>query len=61
MEVERGDVARAAVFVGGEGVDCIAVAVRKGFGRLKGSVGKCGGIVDDWVSEVCRSLSLSRH
>ena len=42
MQVEGGYVACGAVFVGGEGVDCIGETVGEGFGGLEGGVGEEG-------------------
>lgn len=39
MQVERGDGTCVAVFVGGEGVDCVGVAVWDGLGGWKSALG----------------------
>ena len=58
MQVERGDVPCVAVFVGGEGVDCVGVAVWDGLGGLEGGVGDEGCVVGEWGFEVGWSTML---
>ena len=60
VEIEGGDVASVAVFVVGEGVCCVGIAIREGLGGLEGGVGEESGVLIYEAGEVVWAFWLVR-